>query len=546
MTISSNTKKLPFSLQSKPFGLINKKNNSNNTKVNVGNSTTSNKNYNNSKQQYILNHNLPNYSQKKNSTNLSLLYKMKDKIKKENKEKNNKSDNSSSTNNDKAGMSNSDEANININLCQKGNEIKKDKKENSDKNDNNDDEDDILSEEVDEMEEGGSNVMNSINKINSINVHSNFIKTHYYSGSGFSMNSNNSNSNNSSIKQKCVTEPDDFSLFPKISQNEPSSGRSNYSGNTNYFQARSQFINANENNNNYFRVYGQYAGYGYHIKNSFISTGANTNNSHNLSGQKIDSSMSNESGQSPHYLGKYQRLQYNNSMTNIAKNNTFLFPFTSSITPIDNRHIYTSRFNSNENLFKQPFSLNTNRNYINNNNNFNTAKKEKQVINLEDVALGKETRTTVMIRNIPIKYTDEYLEKELEPFEGKYDCLYMPFDQEKGGNKGYAFLNLKSPYHVLLFYEIFNNKCWMYFDSKKICELNYANFQGIEEIKKHAKNYKGTKKPNFYINTKNDDDMNNNKLEIPYKYLNLLLQANPNMKYTENKEKTLITVESFK
>ena len=86
----------------------------------------------------------------------------------------------------------------------------------------------------------------------------------------------------------------------------------------------------------------------------------------------------------------------------------------------------------------------------------------------------------------------------------------------------------------------------MYFDSKKICELNYANFQGIEEIKKHAKNYKGTKKPNFYINTKNDDDMYNNKLEIPYKYLNLLLKANPNMKYSENKEKRLIVVESFK
>ena len=64
-------------------------------------------------------------------------------------------------------------------------------------------------------------------------------------------------------------------------------------------------------------------------------------------------------------------------------------------------------------------------------------------------------------------------------------------------------------------------------------------------LKKHAKNYKGSKKPNFYINTKSDNSANN-KIEIPYKYLNLLLQANPKMKYVENKQKNLIIVESFK
>ena len=83
----------------------------------------------------------------------------------------------------------------------------------------------------------------------------------------------------------------------------------------------------------------------------------------------------------------------------------------------------------------------------------------------------------------------------------------------------------------------------MFFDSKKICELNYANFQGIEEIKKHANNYKGAKKPNYYISTKDD---NNNKIEIPYKYLNLMLQANPKMKYTDNKQNNTFIVESFK
>ena len=509
----------------------------------------SNQNNNNNKKEYNMNHNLIKYSHKKNNENLSLLEKIKDKVYKENKEsqKNSNSNNIkekeknviTKNNINKNNKKIEEEENKNIQLNVKNEDIfDKEIDEKNIKKESNDDEDDILSEEVDEMEESGKNAINSINKINSINVHSNFIKTHYYTGSGFSLNSNNSNSNNSSYKQKCYTEPDEFSIFPQTFPNAPSSGRSNYSGNGNMPQTLSHVYRGGRTENNSNMLYAN-TGYGYQIKNSFLSTNYNTN-SHNQSGHKIDTSLSNESGQSPHYIGKYQKLQYNNSMTNIAKNNnTFIFPFASNITPIDNRHIYTSSFNSNESLFRQPFSLNT-KTYT---NNFNYSKKEKQIIKLEDIALGKETRTTVMIRNIPIKYNDKALEKELEPFEGKYDCLYMPFDYENGGNKGYAFLNLRSPYHVLLFYEVFNNKCWMFFDSKKICELNYANFQGIEEIQKHANNYKGSKKPNFY---KNNENENNNKIEIPNKYLNLLLQANPNMKFVENKQNNTFIVESFK
>ena len=539
MAIPSIPKKLPFSLQSKPFVFMNKK-------IDINSNNNNNNNiFNNNSKQYITNHNLSKFSQKKNSNNIPLLEKIKDKVYKENKESIKISKNINESVKEKKIINENNMANI-LKSNKKIEESEREKPkedffdkeidEKDIKKESNDDEDDILSEEVDEMEEGGNNLINSINKIN---VHPNFIKTHYYTGSGFSMNSNNSNSNNSSFRQKCYTEPDEFSIYPPQFLNAPSSGRSNYSGSNNVPQNQPPALTARtENNSNFlYGLYNQNTAFGYHIKNSFLST--NTN-SHNQSGHKIDSSLSNESGQSPHFLGKHQKLQSNNSMVNIAKNNTFLFPFSSSITPIDTRRIYTSNFNSNENLFKQPFSLNTSQKTFT--NNFNYSKKEKQIIKLEDVALGKETRTTVMIRNIPIKYNDKALENELEPFEGKYDCLYMPFDYENGGNKGYAFVNLTSPYHVLLFYEFFNNKCWLYFESKKICELNYANFQGIEEIKKHANNYKGTKKPNFYIRTKDD---NNNKIEIPYKYLSLMLKANPNMKFIENRQKNTFIVESF-
>ena len=276
-SIPSKTKKLPFSLQYKPFGLINRKintNQNNNNNTNIYN--------NNNNRQNIVNHNLPKFTQRKNNDNISLLDKIKDKINKENKENKESKNNIPINIKEKSDkyFFNNDEDRIKKNEEQ-NNKISDDDEDILEKNinmnvimtkkENNDDEEDILSEEFDEMEESGSNVINTINKINSINVHSNFLKTHYYTGSGFSMNSNNSNSNNSStIKQKCYTEPDECIIYPKTYQNEPSSGRSNYSGSTNIAQAGSQAVGT-DNNSNYFGLYGLNTGYrGYPIKNSFI------------------------------------------------------------------------------------------------------------------------------------------------------------------------------------------------------------------------------------------------------------------------------------
>ena len=508
--ISSLNKKLQFSAQSKPLNLSNK-----NIKTNI------NVNEKNNGNNYIK-YNLFKLSHNKKSNDL--LSKIKEKVTKENFR--NKNIKQIKESDEKLGK------NISISSSKSSHSNEEpilDSKieEHENKKDSNDDEDDILSEQKDEMEL-------NINKVDSIKVHSNFIPEHKYTGSGFSLNSNTSNSNKSSLNQKCNTEPNN----PKINTYDCSSGRSNNSGNQ-FVPGRYGYAPGGYEYNFPVRGYNPHSNFGYHFKGSFVST--NTN-SHNQSGQN---SYSSESGQSPHFLGNYQSLRYNNTMSNLPTNN-FVYPFVSNMTPIGNRHIYTSSFNSNESLFsRQLFSVNSssyNKPDYKYGNNFGS-KKENQVINLEEVALGKETRTTVMIRNIPIRYDTNVLEKELEPFEGKYDCLYMPYDYDNEGNKGYAFLNLTNPLHVLLFYEFFNNKCWLYFDSKKICSLNYANFQGIEEIKKHAKNYKGTKKPVFFICTK--DDHINNTIEIPMKYINLLLKANPRMKYHENKQKNTFIVDAF-
>ena len=178
-----------------------------------------------------------------------------------------------------------------------------------------------------------------------------------------------------------------------------------------------------------------------------------------------------------------------------------------------------------------------NSNNINNNiNNIKGQKGEKQFLNLDNIASGKDIRTTIMIRNIPIKYTDEILNETFKDFHGKYDCLYMPYDYEKNGNKGYAFINFVNPLHILLFHERFNGKKWVHFESPKICELNMAHFQGVNEIQKHAKNFKGLKKVSY-------NNINENII-IPIKYFSKIKSRFPKMKY-ENKNKKEFLVKSF-
>ena len=69
----------------------------------------------------------------------------------------------------------------------------------------------------------------------------------------------------------------------------------------------------------------------------------------------------------------------------------------------------------------------------------------------------------------------------------------------------------------------------------------FANFQGINEIKKHSRNYKGLKKPTFFIIT---DDLKTN-IEIPDKFLNDIKENYPKMKYIEKKQSQTILIKTL-
>ena len=252
--------------------------------------------------------------------------------------------------------------------------------------------------------------------------------------------------------------------------------------------------------------------------NKQSKTSTENNNKQSQNNSKASSEIKNANNKSNNTIQekKTKNIESKNSTNN-----------NKSLNNTNNRKLSEQSFNKN---------IETSTNNNNNNINFTTKKCEKLFLNLDDIASGKDLRTTIMIRNIPIKYTDNILNETFKEFHGKYDCLYMPYDHEKKGNKGYAFINFVNPLHILLFYEKFNGEKWVHFESSKICELNMAHFQGINEIQKHAKNFKELKKTCFKFNE---------KIVIPSKYLHKIKKRFPKMKYSENSKKSEFEILSF-
>ncbi|CAK9316518.1 unnamed protein product [Citrullus colocynthis] len=117
----------------------------------------------------------------------------------------------------------------------------------------------------------------------------------------------------------------------------------------------------------------------------------------------------------------------------------------------------------------------------------------------------KDSRTTVMIKNIPNKYSQKLLLNMLDnhcihcneqmsdghnqPLSS-YDFVYLPIDFNNKCNVGYGFVNMTSPEATWRLYKAFHLQPWEVFNSRKICEVTYARVQGLETLKEHFKNSK--------------------------------------------------------
>ncbi|KAE8722971.1 Protein MEI2-like 5 [Hibiscus syriacus] len=123
-------------------------------------------------------------------------------------------------------------------------------------------------------------------------------------------------------------------------------------------------------------------------------------------------------------------------------------------------------------------------------NNRNQVDNKKQFqLDLDKIISGEDTRTTLMIKNIPNKYTSKMLLASIdENHQGTYDFLYLPIDFKNKCNVGYAFINMLSPSHIIPFYEAFNSKKWEKFNSEKVASLAYARIQGKTALVAHFQN----------------------------------------------------------
>lgn len=99
---------------------------------------------------------------------------------------------------------------------------------------------------------------------------------------------------------------------------------------------------------------------------------------------------------------------------------------------------------------------------------------------------GEQEYTTVMLRNIPNKYTREMLVEQVSiDFKGQFDFMYLPIDFRNRCNVGYSFINFRCQDYCKRFVENFDGVdaqvCLPGLNSRKIVEVTPARVQGLEE-----------------------------------------------------------------
>lgn len=115
--------------------------------------------------------------------------------------------------------------------------------------------------------------------------------------------------------------------------------------------------------------------------------------------------------------------------------------------------------------------------------------KRQFELDIDRIIRGEDSRTTLMIKNIPNKYTSKMLLAAIdERLRGTYDFLYLPIDFKNKCNVGYAFINMTEPGQIVTFYKAFNGKKWEKFNSEKVASLAYARIQGKAALIAHFQN----------------------------------------------------------
>ncbi|KAF9451940.1 hypothetical protein P691DRAFT_662059 [Macrolepiota fuliginosa MF-IS2] len=118
-----------------------------------------------------------------------------------------------------------------------------------------------------------------------------------------------------------------------------------------------------------------------------------------------------------------------------------------------------------------------------------TGVSDRNFLNIARIEEGLDTRTTVMIKNIPNKMTAKDLIQYISDVcLRKIDFLYLRMDFKNGCNVGYAFVNFIRVQDMLKFAKKRLGVKWNMFSSEKVLQMSYANYQGKEALVEKFKN----------------------------------------------------------
>jgi hypothetical protein len=105
---------------------------------------------------------------------------------------------------------------------------------------------------------------------------------------------------------------------------------------------------------------------------------------------------------------------------------------------------------------------------------------------------GEFARTTLMIRNIPNKYSQRAMLSVLDRagVASTFDFFYLPVDFRNRCNLGYAFINFVCPADAARLFRGFHGRRWEEQHSRKVCEVKYARVQGRSALVTHFRTAK--------------------------------------------------------
>lgn len=113
-----------------------------------------------------------------------------------------------------------------------------------------------------------------------------------------------------------------------------------------------------------------------------------------------------------------------------------------------------------------------------------------------------EAMTTIMIRNIPCKYTQEWLMEEASEITDQINFFYLPMARKSPGCLGYCFVNFASEDDASLFLEKFQGHFFpRQPNSLKRADVAYAALQGFaKNVKFYSRAKIGKTRFRPYIN----------------------------------------------